>query len=111
MQVPNRTLLIGTDDSTVLFKYNGVELFNKFCVPFFNKIINMPDFKVSTMQILLEKVFDSTEGDGAGVGHTDFWVKGGTASGLNTGALSKSNNEMVKALHKLTNIQEKEIEV
>lgn len=105
------TSIIGTDDSTVLFKYNGVELFNKFCVPFFNKIINMPDFKVSTMQILLEKVFDSTEGDGAGVGHTDFWVKGGTASGLNTGALSKINNEMVKALHKLTNIQEKEIEV
>ena len=105
------TNITGTDDSTVLFKYNGVELFNKFCVPFFNKIINMPDFKVSTMQILLEKVFDNTEGDGAGVGHTDFWVKGGTASGLNTGALSKINNEMVKALHKLTNIQEKEIEV
>lgn len=105
------TNIVETDESTVLFKYNGVELFNKFCVPFFNKIINMPDFKVSTMQTLLEKVFDNTEGDGAGVGHIDFWVKGGTASGLNTGALSKINNEMVKALHKLTNIQEKEIEV
>lgn len=105
------TNIIGTDESTVLFKYNGVELFNKFCVPFFNKMINMPDFKVPTMQTLLEKVFDNIEGDGAGVGHIDFWVKGGTASGLNTGALSKINNEMVKALHKLTNIQEEEIEV
>ncbi len=105
------TNIIGTDEPTVLFKYNGVELFNKFCVPFFNKMINMPDFKVPTMQTLLEKVFDNTEGDGAGVGHIDFWVKGGTASGLNTGALSKINNEMVKALYKLTNIQEYEIEV
>ncbi|MFH1674858.1 MAG: DGQHR domain-containing protein [Pseudomonadota bacterium] len=106
------TNIIGTDDSTVLFKYNGVELFNKFCVPFFNKIINMPDFKVPTMQILLEKVFDNAEGDGAGVGHMDFWVKGGNASGLNTGALSKINTELVKVLHKLTDgANEKEMDV
>lgn len=87
-------------EPTVLFKYNGVELFCKFCVPFFNKMINLADFKVSTMQTLLNHVFDNVEGDGTGVGHTDFWIKGGTASGLNTGALSKINSEMLKALHK-----------
>jgi hypothetical protein len=65
-------------------------------------MVNMPDYKVSTMQNLLEKVFENVEGDAAGVGHTDFWVKSGTASGLNTGALSKINSEMVKALHKKT---------
>jgi DGQHR domain-containing protein len=105
------TNILGTEPS-VLFKYNGVELFCKFCVPFFNKMINMADFKVPTMQILLEKVFDNTEGDGTGVGHTDFWVIGSTAGGLNTGALSKINNEMMKALHKSSEIQkEKEMEV
>jgi len=106
------TNIIGTDEPTVLFKYNGVELFCRFCVPFFNKMINMTDFKVPTMQILLEKVFDNIEGDAAGVGHTDFWVKGSTASGLNAGALSKISNEMVKALHKSSEIKkEKEMEV
>lgn len=106
------TNIIGTDDSKVLFKYNGVELFNKFCVPFFNKMVNMPDYRVSTMQILLGKVFDSAEGDGVGVGHTDFWVQGAKASGLNTGALSKINTELVKALHKLTDsANEKEMDV
>lgn len=106
------TNIIGTDEPTVLFKYNGVELFCKFCVPFFNRMINMPDFKVSTMQGLLEEVFENVEGDGVGVGHVDFWVKGGTASGLNSGALSKINSEMVKALYKSSDIQkEKEMDI
>lgn len=94
------TNIIGTDDPTVLFKYNGVELFCRFCVPFFNRMINMSDFRVATMQNLLEEVFENVEGDAVGVGHTDFWIKGSTASGLNAGALSKINTEMVKALHK-----------
>lgn len=106
------TNILGENEPTVLFKYNGVELFCKFCVPFFNKMVNMPDYKVPTMQTLLEHVFENVEGDGAGVGHTDFWVKSGTASGLNTGALSKINSEMVKALHKQSDIKtEKEMEV
>lgn len=106
------TNIIGTDEPTVLFKYNGVELFCKFCVPFFSKMVNMPDYKVSTMQTLLNHVFDNAEGDGTGVGHTEFWVKGGTSSGLNTTALSKINTEMVRALHKSSDIQKaKEMEV
>jgi DGQHR domain-containing protein len=106
------TNIIGTDEPTVLFKYNGVELFCRFCVPFFNKMINMNDFKVATMQTLFEQVFENVEGDAVGVGHTDFWLKGSTASGLNAGALSKINNEMVKALHKSSEIKKgKEMEV
>lgn len=106
------TNIIGLEEPSVLFKYNGVELFCKFCVSFFNKMVNMPDYKVSTMQGLLEKVFENAEGDGTGVGHTDFWVKGGTASGLNAGALSKINTELLKALHKPVNVtKEKEMEI
>ncbi len=49
------------------------------------------------------------EGDYAGVGHTEFWVKGGKASFLNSGAINLISNDMVKALHK-ANFQ-KEIEL
>jgi DGQHR domain-containing protein len=106
------TNIIGLEEPTVLFKYNGVELFCKFCVPFFSKMVNMSDYKVSTMQDLLEKAFENAEGDGTGVGHTDFWVKGGTASGLNAGALSKINTELLKALHKPVDAtKEKEMEI
>lgn len=106
------TNILGRDEPTVLFKYNGVELFCKFCVPFYNKMVNMPDYKVSTMQSLLEQVFENCAGDATGVGHTDFWIRGATASGLNTGALSKINTEMVKALHQPSAIKKnKEMEV
>lgn len=106
------TNILGDEEPTVLFKYNGVELFCKFCVPFFGKMVNMPDFKVATMQNLLQEAFDNVSGEAAGVGHTDFWVKGGTASGLNAGALSKISTEMVKALHKPVSSQkEKEMEI
>lgn len=103
------TNIIGTDEPTVLFKYNGVELFCKFSIPFFSKMINMPNFKVSTMEIVLNQTFDNMEGDYAGVGHTEFWVKGGKASFLNSGAINVINNDMVKALHKSN--QQKEIEL
>lgn len=103
------TNILGVEEPTVLFKTNGVELFCRFSVPFFNKMINMPDFKVSTMEKLLEQTFENVEGDNAGVGHTEFWVKGGRASFLNSGALTAINAEMVKSLHQ-TDFQ-KEIEV
>jgi hypothetical protein len=64
------------------------------------------------MQNLLYQVFENTEGDSVTVGHTDFWIKGGTASGLNASALSKINNELVKALFKATDVkQDKELEI
>ena len=69
----------------------------------------MPDFKVSTMENLLSQTFDEVEGDYAGVGHTDFWTKGSTASFLNSGAIAQINTELIKALHK-TNFQ-KDIEI
>lgn len=106
------TNIIGVEEPTVLFKYNGVELFCKFCVPFYNIMVSMSDYKVSTMQSLLEKVFENAEGDGVGVGHSDFWVKGATASGLNTTALSKINTYLLKALYKPADVSnEKEMEI
>ncbi|MDR2547353.1 MAG: DGQHR domain-containing protein [Lachnospiraceae bacterium] len=102
--------IIGTDEPTVLYKYNGVDLFCRFCIPFLKKMVDMPDYKVSTMQPLLSSVFDNAEGSAIGVGHTDFWVKGGTASGLNMSALTKINSEMVRALYSAIGINiEKEI--
>lgn len=90
------------DDGTesVLFKYNGVELFCKFSIPFFMKLQDKGSFTVSTMQDLLQTCFDNVEGEHAGVGHSDWWAKGGKASFLNAGAINVVSQEMTKALHK-----------
>ncbi len=93
-------LVLDDGNSTVLYKYNGVELFCKFSIPFFMKLQDRGSFTVATMESLLRSCFDNVEGDYAGVGHSDWWSKGGKASFLNLGAINVVSQEMSKALHK-----------
>ncbi len=94
--------LLDVGKQTVLFKYNGVELFCRFSTPMFYKLQNINDFKVSTIEKLLENTFDNIEGEDAGVGHPDWWLSGtGRAGGKNSTALNKVNQALVKALNKV----------
>jgi DGQHR domain-containing protein len=92
----------GSGDSSVLYKYNGVELFCKFSIPFFTKLQDRGSFTVATMANLLSSCFENVEGDYAGVGHPDWWAKGSKASFLNAGAINVVSQEMTKALHKVS---------
>lgn len=91
--------LLDDGNATVLYKYNGVELFCKFSIPFFIKLLDAGSFTIPVMERLLSSCFDNMEGDYAGVGHSDFWAKGGKASFLNAGAINVISQEMTKALH------------
>ena len=53
------------------------------------------------MQSMLSDCFENVEGDHAGVGHPEWWAKGGKASSLNAVAMNVVSQEMSKALHKL----------
>jgi hypothetical protein len=92
--------LLDDGNSTVLYKYNGVELFCKFSIPFFMKLQDKGSYTVSTMEEVLSSCLQNVEGDYAGVGHPEFWAKGGKASFLNSGAINVISQEMSKALHK-----------
>lgn len=92
--------ILDDESATVLYKYNGAELFCKFSIPFFMKLQDKGSFTVSTMQKLLQACFDNVEGEYAGVGHSDWWAKGGKASFLNAGAINVVSQEMTRALHK-----------
>ncbi len=94
------TALLDDNSDSVLYKYNGVNLFCMFSIPFFMKCQNLRDYKVGTMEQLLTAVFDNIEGEYAGVGHPDWWRKGGSASRLNTAALNLISQEMTRALHR-----------
>ena len=93
-------ILLDDETDSVLYKYNGAELFCKFSIPFFMKLHNKGSFTIPTMTAMLKACFDNTEGDYAGVGHSDFWVKGGKASFMNSGAINAISQEMTRALHK-----------
>jgi DGQHR domain-containing protein len=92
--------LLDDGNSSVLYKYNGVELFCKFSIPFFMKLQDRGNYRVSTMESLLKCCLENVEGDYAGVGHPDWWAKGSKASFLNAGAINVVSQEMTKALHK-----------
>jgi len=87
-------------NSSVLYKYNGVELFCKFSIPFFVKLQDRGNYTVGTMKTLLRSCLDNVEGEYAGVGHPEWWARGGKASFLNAGAINVVSQEMTKALHK-----------
>ena len=61
-----KTVSQNLDDgkSSVLYKYNGVELFCKFSIPFFMKLQNQGnDFTVKAMDSLLQSCLENVEGD------------------------------------------------
>jgi len=94
--------LLDDGSPSVLYKYNGVELFCKFSIPFFTKLQDRGSFTVTTMETMLASCFENMEGDYAGVGHPDWWTTGSTASFLNAGAINVVSQEMSKALHKIS---------
>lgn len=89
-------------EDTVLYKYNGVELFCRFSTPFFMKLQDKGSFTVSTMTELLGSCFDELDGEHAGVGHPDWWAKGGKAGQLNSAALTLVVQAMTTGLHKVS---------
>jgi hypothetical protein len=94
--------ILDDGNPTVLYKYNGVELFCKFSIPFFIKLQDKGSFTESTMESLLRSCFENVEGEYAAVGHSDWWAKGSKASFLNAGAINLVSKEMACALHKTT---------
>ncbi len=99
--------LLDDGDATTLFKYNGVELFCRFSIPFFVKMMDKSSFTVAAMAEQLQATFDNMEGEYAAVGHPEWWHLGGKAGMLNSAALTVAVQEMARALHKssLSNIE------
>ena len=92
--------LVDDGNASVLYRYNGVELFCRFSIPFFTRLQNNGKFTVEAMKELLLTCFDNIEGEYAGIRHAQWWARGGKASGLNAAAIGHVAQEMAKAIHK-----------
>jgi DGQHR domain-containing protein len=93
-------LILDDGEPSTLYKYNGIELFCRFSIPFFTRMFDKKNFTVETMRETLTGCFDAMDGEWAGVGHPEFWHTGGKSSFLNAAALSFIVQEMAMALHK-----------
>lgn len=84
-------------------------MFCKFSIPFFMKLTNKGSFTVSTMETMLRRCLENMDGDYAGVGHPEWWAKGGKASFLNAGAINVVSQEMSRALNRSSMAEEFEV--
>lgn len=96
------TDLINPGVQTTLYKYVGFEQFSQFFVPFVSHILSNhgKKFSVDLMKGILREVFDNLDGDGTGIGTSEFWDIGGQAGKYNSGARSQITKNMVQILAK-----------
>lgn len=95
--------ILDDGSNSVLYKYNGMELFCIFSIPFFHKLRTEGNFTVKRMRSHLEKCFENMEMEGgeyAGVGHPEWWHAGSQASSLNKTAIGIVSKQMAKALNR-----------
>jgi DGQHR domain-containing protein len=107
------TDLINPNAQTTLYKYVGFEQFSQFFVPFISHILNRhgPKLTVDLMKDILREVFDNLEGDGTGIGTSEFWDIGGQAGKFSSGARSQITKNMVQVLAKTLINDEESIDI
>jgi DGQHR domain-containing protein len=107
------TELINPSVQTTLYKYAGFEQFSQFFVPFVSHILSKhgKKFSVDFMKNILREVFENLEGDGIGIGTSEFWDIGGQAGKYNSGARSQITKNMVQVLAKTLVDDEESIEI
>jgi len=95
-------LVDSSGTQTVIFKTNGVELFHTVSPTVFTHLATKSDFKKDTIKVLLKRGFGNLPPEHIGMSHSEWWHRGGAASGLNRGAIGKLANALSLAI----NVQE-----
>lgn len=87
------------DDSSVIFKTNGLHMFHSASPAIFLHLANLRDFKTDTVEALLRHAFENLPVEYVGVSAPMFWKRGGTASGLNQAAIRKYATALSTAIN------------
>ena len=97
-------LLVDDESGTpsVIYKTNGAELFHSVSATVFTHLAAKQDFKKDTIKALLKRGFENLPPEHIGMGHPEWWHRGGVASGLNRGAVAK----LASALSHSLNVQD-----
>lgn len=77
------------DETSNIFKTNGLHMFHAASPAIFLHLANLKDFKTETVQHLMKRAFDNLPVEYVGASTSVFWKRGGTASGLNAAAIQK----------------------
>ena len=87
------------DETSVIFKTNGLHMFHSASPAIFLHLANVKDFKAETIEGLMMRAFENLPVDYIGVSTPVFWKRGSTASGLNQAAIRKYATALSTAMH------------
>ncbi len=95
-----RDLLVEPGDETsVIFKTNGLHLFHSASPAIFLHLANQKDFKTETVKKLLSFGFENLPTEYIGISSPAFWKRGSSASGINQAAIRKFATALSTAIH------------
>lgn len=86
-------------DTSVIFKTNGLHMFHSASPAIFLHLANLKDFKTETVKQLLQRGFANLPPEYIGVSSPGFWRRGETASGLNQAAIRKYATALAAAIN------------
>lgn len=95
-----RDLLVEPGDETsVIFKTNGLSMFHSVSPAIFLHLANLKDFKAETVQKILERAFQNLPSEHIAVSSPAFWKRGSTASGINQASIRKYATALATAVN------------
>jgi hypothetical protein len=94
-----KTLVESDDETSVIFKTNGLHMFHSASPAIFLHLANLKDFKTETVEKLMKQAFENLPVEYIGVSTPAFWKRGSTASGLNQAAIRKYATALSTAMH------------
>ncbi|NOK11887.1 DGQHR domain-containing protein [Corallococcus exercitus] len=87
------------DETSVVFKTNGLHLFHGASPAIFTRLENDRDFKVEAITKLLKHALENLSTEFIGMSTPAFWKRGGQASGMNQAAIRKYGTALATAMH------------
>lgn len=87
------------DETSVIFKTNGLHLFHGLSPAIFTRLVNDRKFTVEAIASLLRHAFENLPTEFIAVSSPGFWKRGAQASGLNQAAIRKYVTAVATAMH------------
>ncbi len=87
------------DETSVIFKTTGLDLFHRLSPAIFTRLADNRTFTVDAITVLIKHAFENLSTEYFGVSSAVFWKRGGQASGLNQSAVVKYATAIATAMH------------
>ena len=88
-----------SNKASVIYRTNGLELFNYVSTTVFNILFAEQDFRVNRIKENISKGFENINDDFADIQNPDYWVSGGGVTSLNVSKMRPIATDLSRAIN------------